>query len=417
MTDQLKTPEVQVKLIDGAAIVNMLKPIPNSTFEEYMTGVFTTYINNQLKDVVRLDLIWDRYLYDSLKGTTREKRGRGVRRRVSATTKVPSNWQEFLRIDENKIELFRYIAEEITEKFTEKVVISTVEATVVCNQTEEDLTLLSNCNHEEADSRIFVHAKDISQKGHRKIMIRTVDTDVVVLAVSAMNQLELEEMWILFGVGKKTRFIPIHELCTTLGPSKCMVLPLFHTITGCDQSSSFAGRSKKTAWAVWNIYEELTESLQSVCHCPSEEQVQSIMPTLERFVILMYDRGSSSVSVNDARKELFTKKGRTIESIPPTQNALYLHVKRAIYQGAYVWGQLQLPFLTLPSPADWGWQKGVDYMWEPVWTTLPSASKACQELVKCGCNPEKGCRKRCKCLKSSLPCTGLCQCGGDCDID
>ena len=160
----------------------MLKPIPNSTFEEYITGVFTTHINNQLKDVVRLDLIWDRYLYDSLKGTTREKRGKGARRRVS--TKVNSNWQEFLRIDEKKVELSRYIAYEITEKFTEKVVVSNVEATVVCNQTEEDLTLLSNCNHEEADSRICVHVKDVFQKGHRKITIHTVDTDVVVLAVS-----------------------------------------------------------------------------------------------------------------------------------------------------------------------------------------------------------------------------------------
>ena len=64
------------------------------------------------------------------------------------------------------------------------------------------------------------------------------------------------------------------------------------------------------------LYNELAESLQSVCHCPSEEQVPFIIPKLERFVILMYDRGSSSVSVNDARKEVFTKKGRTIESIP-----------------------------------------------------------------------------------------------------
>ena len=102
MTDQLE------KLIDGAAIINMLKPIPNSTFEEYITGVITTYINNQLKDVVQLDLIWDRYLYDSLKGNMHEKRGKSVCRRVS--TKVNSNWQEFLRIDENKVELFRYIA-------------------------------------------------------------------------------------------------------------------------------------------------------------------------------------------------------------------------------------------------------------------------------------------------------------------
>ena len=91
----------------------------------------------------------------------------------------------------------------------------------------------------------------------------------------------------------------------------------------------------------------------------------------------------------------------------PTQNSLYLHVKRAIYQGEYIWGQLQLPFLTLPSAAGSGWQTII----------LPSVSKACQELVKCDCNPKKVCRKCCKCLKSTLQCTSLCKCGGDCHID
>ena len=248
-------------------------------------------------------------------------------------------------------------------------------------------------------------------------MIRTVDTDVVVLAIRAMNDIELNEMWILFGVGKNTRLIPIHEIHSSLGPAKCIALPLFHCLTGCDQTSSFAGHSKKTAWAVWNMYDKLTDSLQSVYYCPREEQVKSIMPIVERFVILVYDRGSSSISVNDARKELFTRKSRSIELIPPTENALYLHLKRAIYQGAYVWGQLLTPVQSIPSPADWGWKMGEDDKWEPVWTTLPSASKACQEFVKCVCNPEKGCTKCCKCSKSGLPCTSLCKCGGDCDID
>ena len=51
--------------------------------------------------------------------------------------------------------------------------------------------------------RIFIHAKDASQKGYHKFLIRTVDTDVVILAVGAMRHLQLEEIWILFGVEKK----------------------------------------------------------------------------------------------------------------------------------------------------------------------------------------------------------------------
>ena len=46
--------------------------------------------------------------------------------------------------------------------------------------------------------------------------------------------------------------------------------------------------------------------------------------------------------------------------------------------------------------------------------TLPEASKACQELVKCGCTQQ--CTKgRCKCRKSNLTCIELCHCKGGCE--
>lgn len=38
--------------------------------------------------------------------------------------------------------------------------------------------------------------------GHRKVLIRTVDTDIVVIALSMFQQLDLEELWIEFGLVK-----------------------------------------------------------------------------------------------------------------------------------------------------------------------------------------------------------------------
>ena len=43
---------------------------------------------------------------------------------------------------------------------------------------------LAACNHEEANSDITLHAARAAHSGHKKILIRTVDTDVVVLAVA-----------------------------------------------------------------------------------------------------------------------------------------------------------------------------------------------------------------------------------------
>ena len=47
-------------------------------------------------------------------------------------------------------------------------------------------------------------------------------------------------------------------------------------------------------------------------------------------MVLLYDRTSIQGSVNEARKELFTRKGRAIDAIPPTQVALMQHIKRLL---------------------------------------------------------------------------------------
>ena len=99
-------PPVDALVIDGAVIVNMLKPTGCQTFQDYSSNVFNPYITRQLSTVQRLDIVWDVYDPDSLKSTTRSHRGKGVRRRVLPDTKIPGNWGLFLRVDENKTELF-----------------------------------------------------------------------------------------------------------------------------------------------------------------------------------------------------------------------------------------------------------------------------------------------------------------------
>ena len=58
-----------------------------------------------------------------------------------------------------------------------------------------------------------------------------------------------------------------------------------------------------------------------------------------------------------------------------------------------------------------GWiQKGGHV--SPNWMTLPDASKACQELIKCTC--KQRCFTSCKCKTFRLECTELCKCSGQC---
>ena len=75
--------------------------------------------------------------------------------------------------------------------------------------------LLSPTDHEEADTRLFLHVKDMARKGFSSVMIRTVDTDVLLLSISLYDDLDLDQLWIDFGSGKQRCFLPIHEMVIT----------------------------------------------------------------------------------------------------------------------------------------------------------------------------------------------------------
>ncbi len=142
---------------------------------------------------------------------------------MNGTNKLPGNWQQFLRIDENKTELFSFLAERAANVNTEKLVVSTYGKDVLCNRFK-DTEKLAPCSHEEADTRIFVHMADALDESLRTILIRTVDTDVVVLAVAAVVQTEVTELWIAFGTGSNFRYIPVHSIAAALGPDKSLAL-------------------------------------------------------------------------------------------------------------------------------------------------------------------------------------------------
>ena len=113
------SPYSDVVILDGAFIVQSLRPGTASTFQDYAEKVFLPYVMSWLKGVYRLDIVWDAYKLNSLKASTREIRGSGMRCRVTSTTKIPSNWQGFLRVDENKSELFSLLAQKIQEVYIE----------------------------------------------------------------------------------------------------------------------------------------------------------------------------------------------------------------------------------------------------------------------------------------------------------
>lgn len=134
-----------------------------------------------------------------------------------------------------------------------------------------------------------------------------------------------------FGVGKDLKVISINKLYAFLGNDISNSLPFFHAFSGSDSTSGFRGKGKKTIFKIWKSFPEATQTFLKISSNPFEAiNISSdIFKVLERFTVLVYDKTSDSESVNQTRLNLFCKKSRSFENLPPTQDALFLHVLRA----------------------------------------------------------------------------------------
>ena len=93
-------------------------------------------------------------------------------------------------------------------------------------------------------------------------------------------------------------------------------LRLIDFITSCNQIRALP------TWIYHNISSQISSRLSEQDTLNEEDLLLN-----ERFVILMYDLTSSTSDINNCRRELFTKKAKTVEDIPPTRDALIQHIR------------------------------------------------------------------------------------------
>ena len=158
-------PKVNATAPEGSILVNISKPGKEKTFKGYAEKVFFPIVKSELAQVDRVDVVLVTYRKDSLQATARKKRGKVIRRKVEANTQPPKNWASFLRIDENKIELFRFLSKSaIDAAKTVMNIFSAFDEEVICTR-DHNLANLSPCTQEEGDTRVF------SQNGLQQIKL------------------------------------------------------------------------------------------------------------------------------------------------------------------------------------------------------------------------------------------------------
>ena len=130
---------------------------------------------------------------------------------------------------------------------------------------------------------VFSCIKDMARNGYKKFAIRTVDTDVLILAISFFHELkvDVDEPWVVFGAWKKRCFFRVHEIYNQIGEVRARAMPFFYAMTGCDQVSFLLQITKLCPWKVWESFDDVTAVLVKLRNQPSLNEVKDAMPTLE----------------------------------------------------------------------------------------------------------------------------------------
>ena len=128
--------------------------------------------------------------------------------------------------------------------------------------------------------------------------------------------------------------VSLKDLTERLGQATCQALPFLHAFTGSDTTSAFKNIGKKKGYDILTSYEDALEIFSAMFMNPFQHLNVEMneFKIMQRFVILMYSKSSEFTMVNAARQEMFFQKNSNLDIIPPTENALFQHCLRAIYQ-------------------------------------------------------------------------------------
>lgn len=95
-------------------------------------------------------------------------------------------------------------------------------------------------SHEEADTRMLLHANHASQNGYQTIVIVSEDTDVMILCLGCCKKINCP-LYQKSGTQNRIRYINISNLAQLLGDDLCDALIGLHAFAGSDSVSAFAG--------------------------------------------------------------------------------------------------------------------------------------------------------------------------------
>ena len=115
---------------------------------------------------------------------------------------------------------------------------------------------------EEAENRLLLHVKEAVMRGRTNVIVRTVDSNIIVILLGFMDKfLEINpgtSIVVDYGVTNR-RLININDSYRNLGDSISKSAMFFHALSGCDSTASFFKKNKKHMYKCWMTFAKNTE--------------------------------------------------------------------------------------------------------------------------------------------------------------
>ena len=308
-------------IVDGNATFHELMNVP-ATFGEVAERLF-----NSLPKSTRVDFVTDTYMPHSIKDIERQRRAASVNvddeddpdnglTIEGPSTKVPSNFKEFLSKSSCKTELIDFLHREwSSNKYAGKLVgrqvyfvnkenvfrLSTQDGVkTIC----DDIPNLKS-THEEADTRIILHAHDISNHSLGAMVVRCSDTDVLILLLKFVRAIA-RPILMDAGTGDNRKLLDINTISMSLGPTVCAALPAVHAFSGCDSTSAFVRKGKLMPFRLLKKSPEFQASFALLG--TSEKVSDDVYQSVEEFTCKMYASKSQTDSINKLRYFTFSTR-------------------------------------------------------------------------------------------------------------
>ena len=194
------------------------------------------------------------------------------------------------------------------------------------------------CTSEEADARLVRHVICCVETGCDPVVVRTVDTDVLVLMISHspfMNEINNSRR-VFATMGSNSKQIKVYDvikLASTIRHTFWKGLPFFYAFNGCDTVSSMYNCSKTHSWdelfkqpnipQLLDVFAELSNQPVAV----TSEHVD----ILEKFLVkVYYSKKVLTNSLTDERAAHFKRQASVnISQLPLSRLGLIEHIKRA----------------------------------------------------------------------------------------